>query len=137
MASLTEIRDAIARQLNTIDGLHAHATVPSQLVLPAAVVEGPIEVDFLQAMGRGVDKWLIPVRVLVGLAGDHRVAQDRLDEYLDSLSERGVKTAIEAGESNLSGTVDSVQVNRAAGYGTYKVGSNDYLGVEFEIEVLA
>ena len=130
--SIPAIRDAIKTQLQTISGLRGYDTMSTVVNVPAAVVNpGSPLVIYDQAFD-GTDKLNFIVVVLVGKAND-RAAQDALDAYLTNAGPSSVKAAI---EGTLGGLVVDCTVTTATNYGVYTVGTVDYLGVRFNVEVL-
>lgn len=127
MASLSSIRDTLATRLGTISGLRVFDTVPDTVPTPAAIVGGPQHVDYQRP---GHDVWLIPVRVYVGGVSD-RAVQDALDGYLASSGPTSVRAALESDRTM------ATRVRRAQSYGTFQVGTQTLLGVEFLVEVIA
>src|SRR5690606_7059746 len=67
MATLGEIREAIKETLEeNIPGIKCYRYIPENaLVLPAIIVE-PEMASFVEAMGRGTDRWDFTLLVLVG-----------------------------------------------------------------------
>jgi len=92
MASLGQIRAGIRQVLEGIDGLQVYDTVADVVQVPAVVV-APIQADFEVAMGRGTDKWILRLFVLVG-RGDQRLAQQALDEYVTGAGPRSIRQRI-------------------------------------------
>lgn len=134
MAALATIRAGIAANLSTISGLNASAYVRSKPPLPAAEVE-PDGTTYDLAMGRGLDRMKMRVRVFVGLISDTG-AQKRLDLMLASTGATSVKTAIEA-DRQLGGAVADLRVTGVSGYRIYGAdGPSPVLGAEWDIEVL-
>lgn len=82
MAGLEEIRSAIKTTLEAnISGLHVYNTVPEAAnVLPCVVVI-PFTTDFAQAMGRGLDQYILDLLVLVSTS-ETDLRQDELDTYV-------------------------------------------------------
>lgn len=134
MAQLSAIRAGLTANLQSIEGLRTHDTIPDQINVPAAVVGMP-KVEFDVTMVRGADKITVPVRVYASRA-DERSGQDLLDEYLDTNGATSVKTAIES-DPQLGGAAHTLRVTTADGYGVYAIAGVDYLGVEFIVEVIA
>lgn len=130
---LTAVRNAIATSLTGISGLQTYAVVPDSVNVPCAIVGMPTSVDFDQAMGRGLDRMTIPVRLMVSRA-DGPDAQADLDGYVAGSGAKSVKTAVEV-DKTLGGTVDTVRVTQATGFGAFEVGDVSYLGCDFSVEV--
>jgi hypothetical protein len=59
-----------------------------------------------------------------------------LDAYLASSGASSVKAQVES-DQTLDGSAQSCRVVEATNYGVYTVNNIDYLGVEFEVEVIA
>lgn len=107
MTDVQGIREAIQTRLATIDGLRAHAIVPSSIVAPAAVVRRQATI-FDSTMGGESDDLTFAVTVFVEWTNE-RVAQQALDAYLDSTGTKSIKAAIE-GDATLDGTVGYARV---------------------------
>lgn len=135
MASFSAIRDGLKTNIQTISAtLEVYDTVPGQIVVPCAVIGVPKEIVYDLAIGRGADRWIIPVRVHVQLS-DYATAQDDLDAYLDSKSGSSIKTAVES-DKTLSGVAASVRVTDMDEYGEYTYGNTVYLGAGWLVEVI-
>ncbi len=136
MANLSDIRDGIAANLVTA-GILAYPNARDSVVPPEAHVGPPEIVEYDYTAGRGVDRWLVPVRLYVSKA-EEDTAQDDLDEYIDGSGGLSVKAAIEADATlgSMSPVPLGVRVLTASKYGEYPVGGSKYLGVEFLVEVI-
>lgn len=135
MGSLAAIRAGLADNLATIDGINASAYLLSNLTPPCAEVQ-PGETEYDLTFARGLDRWTLTVRVLVGASTDQG-AQRLLDRMLESSGSVSVKAAIES-DKTLGGAASSVQVQRCTGYRLIsREGHGPLLGAEWTIEVLA
>lgn len=132
MSSISELRDGIAANLSTINGLRVSATYLDAPRPPVAMVL-PDRIDYDLNANRGADTFTFLVSVLVGRA-DERSAQDKMDGYI--VGPGSVKAAIEA-DRTLGGRADTCRVTEMRNYGQVSVGETLYLGVEFEVEVVA
>jgi len=134
VATLAQIREGLATNLREITGCQVSAYMLSQPTTPCLyVVPGDIEFD--QAMQRGMDRWTFRVVALAGLASDIG-AQKKLDEFLAPSGATSVKAAVEA-DRTLGGVVDDLRVTAATGYRTYgQPGGQVHLGVEFTVDVI-
>lgn len=132
MATIGEIRAALAARLATIPDLNAHDFVPSTLNPPAAVVFGP-EIDYDSTMARGSDDYRFHVILLVASASD-RSAQELLDSYLAPSGTTSVKAAV---DGDLGGVVDFARVKEVREYGPQEVNSMSYFGAAVLVEVCA
>lgn len=132
MSSISDLRDGIAANLSTISGLRVSATYLDAPRPPVAMVL-PDRIDYDLNANRGADTFTFLVSVLVGRA-DERSAQDKMDSYI--VGPGSVKAAIEA-DRTLGGRADTCRVTEMRNYGQVSVGETLYLGVEFEVEVVA
>jgi hypothetical protein len=135
MADLGDIRAALAANLSSIPGLNESPYLLGNPTPPAAEVQ-PADIDYHQAMGNGVERWTLIVRVFVGTMSD-KGAQIRLDRLLASSGSESVKAAIES-DTSLAGAVDDVTVTRCTGYRIFnREGMPSVLGAEWTVSVLA
>jgi len=104
------VRAGLGTALDTITGLRVFDYVPDSLSPPAAVVE-PLEVDYDEAMRRGLDFYRAFILIIVGRMSD-RSSQDRLDAYVAGSGASSVKAALEADKS-LGGACLTLQVTSA------------------------
>lgn len=135
MASLSSIRAGLKANLATISGLRTFDTVPDQVPVPCAVVGGPERIDFDATMGRGIDRYTIPIRVYVSRASE-RAGQASLDAFLAGSGASSVKAAIES-DKDLGGAADTTRCVAMREYGIYEVNGVAYLGFEVVVDVLA
>lgn len=138
MAKLSDIRAGVAARLATISGLRQSDYVPAQINPPIAVVGWPEEIDYDEAMGRGLDVYRIPIQVLVGTP-DNRAANDALEAYLAKTTAedpKSVKGAVES-DRTLGGKVSDCVVTRMSGAGGFDYGGITYLGATWDLQVLA
>ena len=134
MASLSSIRSGLSTRLATISGLSVYSYVPDSIEPPTAVVGVMSSVDYDSTMSRGSDLYEIPLYLYVSRV-DAELSQDSLDEFLAGSGSKSIKQAIE-GDSTLGGVVSSARVVEASNYGVYTINSIDYLGVEFNVEII-
>lgn len=132
MATLTDIRQALADALATVYGLRVSATMPDAPRPPMAMVY-PESISYDLNANRGADLYTFLITVIVGRA-DERSAQKNLDRFV--VGDDSVKTAIERDRS-LGGVVDTCRVVEMRNYQSILVGDVNYLAVEFEVEVVA
>jgi hypothetical protein len=104
------VRAGLGTALDTITGLRVFDYVPDSLSPPAAVVE-PLEVDYDEAMRRGLDFYRAFILIIVGRMSD-RSSQDRLDAYVAGSGASSVKAALEANRT-LGGACSTLQVTSA------------------------
>ena len=127
----TGVRTGLAAALDTIAGLRCFDYVPDSLAPPAAVVE-PIEINYDEAMARGLDFYRCYALVIVGRMSD-RSSQDRLDAYVAGSGVSSVKAAIE-NDKTLGGACSTLQVIGALPR-TIVVSGIDMIAYRFEVEV--
>ncbi|HEY7822238.1 MAG TPA: hypothetical protein VIG24_05375 [Acidimicrobiia bacterium] len=132
MSSIEAMRDGIATRLGTISGLRVSATFLDSPRPPVAMVL-PDRVDYDLNANRGADTFIFTVSLLVGRADD-RAAQRNIDAYV--VGSGSVKAAIES-DRTLGGAANTCRVTEMRNYGQVNIGDVVYLGVEFEVEVVA
>lgn len=148
MASLQNIRYGLAARLATITPAisYSHTVPKGPLVTPFAFVALPMgqnvqAVRFDESFGNGTACWNLQVYLLLSKT-DVEAAQDLLDPYIsnDAGNTQSMFQAI-MGDIHLTynsqPTASSTRVKGAHSYGQHKVGSTDFLGVIFEVEVIS
>jgi cellobiose-specific phosphotransferase system component IIB len=132
MASVTELRQGIANNLQAVYGLRVSSTFLDAPRPPVAMVL-PDRIEYDLNANRGADTYIFTVSLLVGRADD-RAAQNTMDQFL--VGPDSAKQAIEA-DRTLGGAANTCRVTEMRNYGQVTVGDVVYLGVEFEVEVVA
>jgi cellobiose-specific phosphotransferase system component IIB len=132
MSSVSALRDGIAAQLALVPDLRVSATFLDAPRPPVAMVL-PDGIDYDLNANRGADTFTFIVSLLVGRADD-RAAQRNIDVYV--VGPDSVKAAIEQ-DRTLGGAANTCRVTQMRNYGQVSVGDVVYLGVEFEVEVVA
>ena len=132
MASLANIRAAVALNLATIPGWQISAYQLSNATLPSLQVMGLDDIQYDRAMGRGVDDWSISIMAFAGITTDIG-AQKLLDGLID---DDVVKTAVES-DKTLGGAAFDVHVTECSGYRAYVLGTNQVIGCEWKVRVMA
>ena len=135
MATLTSIRNGIGTNLGNISSLSVYNYVPDSIEPPTAIVGVVQTLEYDTSMARGADTYTIPVLLYVSRV-DAQDSQETLDAYLASSGASSVKAQIES-DQTLDSSAQSCRVVEANNYGGYTVNNIDYLGVEFEVEVIA
>lgn len=138
-ATLAQIRAGIAANLATLTGAPGNVQISAYMLgnptPPTLQVMGPDQIDYDQAMQRGMDEWRFIVQGFVGAATDIG-AQVNLDEWLAPAGGLSVKAAIES-DRTLAGTVMDSYVESASGYKVYQLDSQAHvLGAEWTIRLL-
>jgi hypothetical protein len=131
---LNAVMDAIGTRLSTITGLRVADYAAQQVNPPQAIVSLPTEpVEYDAVMGRGADRAVIPITVLVGAVSD-RASRDAIAAYISGTGALSVKVAVEGGNSDLGAAAQTVRVMTAR-VDIVTIGAVDYLGATFDVEV--
>jgi hypothetical protein len=130
MALVSDLREGIAKNLRTITGLRAVATVPDNPTPPIAVIY-PQNIEFDDSFNRGLQTYSFRVVVIVGRA-DERSAQNRLDSFVASTGATSIKLAIES-DKTLSGKAFDTRVVAMTNYGSLEISEVTYLSAEFTV----
>jgi hypothetical protein len=130
MALVSDLREGIAKNLRTITGLRAVATVPDNPTPPIAVIY-PQNIEFDDSFNRGLQTYSFRVVVIVGRA-DERSAQNRLDSFVASTGPMSIKLAIES-DKTLSGKAFDTRVVAMTNYGSLDISEVTYLSAEFTV----
>lgn len=128
MASITDLRTAIATNLATITGLRTSPTLPDNPNPPIALVT-PISVSFDDVFKRGMQTYTFVISVIVGRV-DERTAQNKLDAYVSSTGASSIKLAVES-DKTLGGNAFDCRVTEMRNYGELTIGDVIYLSAEF------
>jgi hypothetical protein len=130
MASITDLRTAIATNLATISGLRTSPTLPDNPNPPIALVT-PISVSFDDVFRRGMQTYTFVVSVIVGRV-DERTAQNKLDAFVSSTGSQSIKLAVES-DKTLGGNAFDSRVTEMRNYGELTIGDVIYLSAEFTV----
>lgn len=134
MASITNLRTAIATNLATISGLRTSAEMPDNPNPPIALVR-PVTVEYNQAMAKGLTKYNFNVLVIVGRA-EERTAQKSLDAFCSSTGSSSIKNAVES-DKTLGGNAFDTRVTEMRNYTPIQLNEGTYLAAEFAVDVFA
>lgn len=134
MASITDLRNAIATNLATITGLRTGATIPDNVNPPYAMVI-PTTVDYHKAFHNGLNTYNFTITVVVGRVSE-RTSQNTLDAYCSPTGASSIKQAVESNRT-LSGYAYDCVVTGMRNYGSTVIGENTYLAAEFDLVVQA
>ena len=113
MATLAQLREGLATNLDTLDGVQVSAYMLGSPTPPAIHVI-PSEISYDLAMQRGLDTWTFTVQAFVGTGLD-KAAQIRLDKMLAPSGVDSVKAAIEA-DRTLGGVASDLHVTEVSSY---------------------
>jgi hypothetical protein len=137
VATITEVREAIAAAVETIDGLRAVSYVADQVNPPVAHVyrKGPIVYDEVQH-GPGeyaADTLTFGVQVYASRTSD-RVGQDLLDGYAEQTGDTSIKETVES-DAALTALVDWALVTDVGPVEVVTIGAIDYYREDFTVQV--
>lgn len=128
--TLSLLRDEIAKNLRTISGLRAIATIPDNPNPPLAIIY-PQSIDFDDAFNRGLTTYNFRLLVIVGRV-DERSAQNRLDSFVSTSGANSIKLALES-DKTLNGRAFDVRVTGMTNYGSLDISEVTYLSAEFNV----
>lgn len=124
------VMDAIGVRLATISGLRVADFPTDAANPPQAIVSLPETVEYDTVMGRGADRVVVPITVLVGKVSD-RAARDSLAAYVSGAGAKSIKAAV---DGDLGGTAHTARVTGAT-INIVTIQAIDYLGASFSVEV--
>lgn len=131
--SVSSIRDGLATNLATINGLRTAADLPDQPSPPIAVVQlNGISYD--EAFQGGLTFYNFTLTVIVGRVSE-RSAQDRLNAFA-STGAGGIKAAVES-DKTLGGEAFDVRVQEMTSMGAITLGETQYMACEFSAQVMS
>ena len=136
MASLSELRAALAAQLTSMTSLQGiYTDEPGQVSPPAAVIRlGSPAITYSTSVAGGSHDYSFTILLLVGNAST--VGQEALDGYLDTSGPDSIYAAVNA-DPTLGGVADSAEVTTVQNAGLVTWAGADYLGAELLVAVLA
>lgn len=133
MASLSDIRTALANQLATISGLRTSAQYVSQINPPMAVILPASGVNVQPRTLDGSEDYQLIIHLLVAYTEDSS-SQALLDGYLDPSGATSIQAALRANPS-LGGKVMYAVTGPVAGYGLLDWAGQQYLGTRVPVTV--
>ena len=128
---LNAVMDAVGTRLATITGLRVYDYPAETASPPAAIVGLPSELEYDFTKGRGSDRAVIPITLLVGKVVE-RSARDALSLYLAGTGASSVKAAV---DGDLGGAAQTVRV-MGARVEIVTLNGVEYLGATFDLEVI-
>jgi hypothetical protein len=131
--SISQLRQGLATNLQTISGLRVVETLPD-LVNPPMAMIGLTKVSYNQQNQRSMAEYAFQVTVVVGRVSE-RTAQALLD-VLVAPGSGSIKYAIES-DRTLGGAAYEVFVPELSAYGAVSINGIDYLSAEFSVQVFA
>jgi len=130
---LNAVMDAIGARLVGVTGLRVYDYAADAASPPAAIVSLPETVEYDAVMGRGADRVVIPVTVLVGKVSD-RAARDKLAQYVSGTGAQSIKVAIEGTDATLGGACQTIRVTGST-INLVTISAIEYVGASFDVEV--
>lgn len=139
-ATLTQVRDALAAALGTIDGLQAYAFPPGQIAVSATGAAAVITAGpgtFLTYITSNVSHDLELTITVFVQRGQDRASTERLDAYLADAGPYSIYRTV-ADNDTLGGVVDSCIITGASNHGMAGYGAPElqYFSVDFSAAVL-
>lgn len=136
MASITDIRLGLEKNLARIPGLRTSSFAPDNVTPPIAIIQpDSTPVKFDVAMNRGLDEFRFTISILAHRA-DERSAQNKLDMYCAGSGDFSVKQAVEY-DRTLGGVVNDCRVTEISSYGVISSNEIQYAAAEFLVIVYA
>jgi hypothetical protein len=133
MATISDLRNGLAANLQTVKGLRVYATLPDAPNPPSAMISLE-KVTYNKAMQKGSAEYGFKIMVILGRVAE-RVAQQNLDVLVGTGS-GSIKVAVES-DRTLGGVAFDAFVHELNAYGSVSIGGIDYLSAEFSVQVFA
>jgi hypothetical protein len=133
MSSISELRQGLANNLQTIAGLRVVDTLPD-LVNPPMAMIGLTKIAYNQQNQRSMAEYTFQVTVVLGRVSE-RTAQRDMD-VLVAPGQGSVKYAIES-DRTLGGKAYEVFVPELSAIGAVSINGIDYFSAEFSVQVFA
>lgn len=127
------VMDAIGTALASVPNLRVRDYPSESANPPEVIVSLPTALEYDVVMGRGADRAVIPVMILVGKVSD-RTARDLMGRYLSGTGSYSIKTAL---DGVLGGAAQTVRVTVSMPPDVVIIGAVEYLGASLEVEVYA
>lgn len=134
MATIGEIRTALADHLKNVSGLRVYPRWPDQVHIPCAIVM-PVTMEYHRVSGNDGSTIPFDVVVLVGQGGQGiDRAQQELDQYLDFDGNRSLRKLLDDAPT-LGGIIKGLLVTSWQDYGPLESGGIEYFGARIRVEV--
>lgn len=130
--NLATVMDQVAARLRTIATLAGRTSEypPDSVNPPAAIVSYPDEYMYDETFGRGMDRLMLPVVVVVGKVSD-RSARNQLGAYVDGSGGSSVKQILESGSYTAFQTLRVADVN----FDTVTIAGTNYIAALFILDI--
>lgn len=127
--NIAGVMEELADQLKTIQGLRVSSHWVGSPNPPQAIVGMP-RGDFDATYGRGMDRWELPIILVLGKASE-RAARDAASPYVSGSGEQSFKQVLEAGSYT---ELDSLRVQDFE-FDVITFGAVDYLTATFTLDI--
>jgi len=134
MASMAQVRADMATLLGGISGLTVKDKYADRIEPPCAIVGFPRTIEYEVTFGKAKASYTFPVHLYVSRY-DVEEGVAALDAYVLPTGALSIKFALEA--AGPTSGWDFCNVTSASGFDAYRIGEIDYLGCEFEVEIIA
>lgn len=131
--AISNLRTALATNLQTISGLRVVETLPDVVNPPMAMI-GLDKVAYNKQNNRSMAEYIFKVTVVMGRVSE-RTAQKNMDIYVAPGS-GSIKYAIES-DRTLGGYAFDVFVAETNAIGSISINALDYYSAEFSVQVFA
>ena len=129
--NITDIRDGLEANLETITGLRGYSEIPENPSIPAAIVNLD-SVNYHQAFKNGLIELNFTVTVIVGRFSA-RSSQQKLNDFADNSGDSSIRAAIES-DRTLGGNAFDCVVQTMSGISNIDLNDgNNYLATEFSV----
>lgn len=138
MANLNTIIDALGTRLETIANVNVSTEHPDRIAPPHLVIGLPEQIDYHETMSQATGQLMrvrIPIFMYVSRA-DALDGQRTLKAMLSTEGALSVHNTLSAGDLTYGSVIESLMVLRGTRIGRYTISGVNYLGAEFETEVV-
>lgn len=130
--NVADVMDQLGDALDTITGLRVFRYPPETLTPPAGVVAYPETAQYAEAYGRGMDRLMVPIVVVLGKVSD-RSSAIAMAAYLSGSGARSIKAVVDNYGSYTA--MDSVTVTSAE-TDVFTMNGVDHIAATFEVDVV-
>jgi hypothetical protein len=129
--AISDLRQGLVNNLQTITGLRVIPTLPDVVNPPQALIALD-KIDYQQQNNNSMNVYTFKITIVLGRVSE-RTAQQNLDVLV---APTGVKAAIES-DRTLGGFAYEVNIQALDAYGAISINGIDYLSAEFSVLVYA
>jgi hypothetical protein len=129
--AISDLRQGLVNNLQTISGLRVIPTLPDVVNPPQALIALD-KIDYQQQNNNSMAVYTFKITIVLGRVSE-RTAQQNLDVLV---APTGVKAAIES-DRTLGGFAYEVNIQALDAYGAISINGIDYLSAEFSVLVYA